>query len=108
MEMDNKKELNFLVNRSNQLHQKYIKEPIYINALSIKNVNSSIIDFLLVNGWTFENDEIVNTVLSHYEGWYFQFLEHEKQGFDLTSKFVFNRLESVLPYPKVFIRDLLK
>ena len=106
--MDNKKRLSFLINRSNILYQNYIKEPIYVNALSIKNVNSSIIDFLLVNGWSFENDEAVNTIISHYEGWYFQFLEHEKQDFDLTSKFVFNRLESVLPYPNNFINKLLK
>ena len=106
--MDNKKKLSFLISRSNLLYQQYIKKTIYINALSIKNVNSEIIEFLTQNGYLFDNDEAVNTVITHYEGWLFQFLDYEKQGFDLSSEFIFKRMDVVLPYPKVFIEKLLK
>lgn len=106
--MDNKKKLSFLIKRSNLLYQQYLNKPIYINALSIKSVNSAIIDFLIQNGYLFNNEEAVNNVITHYEGWYFQFLEYERQGFDLSSKFIFKRLDDVLPYPKEFIEIILK
>jgi hypothetical protein len=100
--------LEFLINRSNSMYQRYKQEPIYINALLIKNVNKKIIELLLSNGHLFKSEEDVNEVLNHFEIWYFQFLQHEKSVNSLKEKFVFNRIEEATAYPKEAIERLLK
>ena len=105
---DQLKKLEFLINRSNILYKQYKEEPIYINALLIKNTNKKIIELLLSKGHLFNNTEDVNEVLNHFEVWYFQFIQLEKSVVSLEEKFVFNRLDQATAYPNQSIVRLLK
>lgn len=100
--------LKFLIDRSNYLYQLYRVNNVYINALLIKSVNKEIIEFLLSNGYKFNNDLEINKILNHFEVWYYQFIEHEKSINSLSNKFVFRRIDQATDYPKQAIESVLK
>ena len=102
------KRLKFLIDRSNYLYQKYRKEPIYINALLIKRVNHEIIDLLLKKGHIFNCDNEINLILNHFEVWYFQFSDLEKNVSTLSEEFIFQRIRQSSPYPIEAINTLFK
>ena len=104
-----KTQLNFLFERTNQLYQLYQKEPIYIRALPLKNVNQKIIDLLLDHGFIFPLDQQkdINEIINHFEIWLFQFNELKKTITTPSDPFIFQRLPQATPYPKLYIKKIL-
>ena len=101
--------LKFLIERTNQLYNLYRKDPLYVRALPLKNVNQKIIDLLLDHGFVFPLDQQtdINEIINHFEIWLFQFNELKKTNTTLSDQFIFQRLPQATPYPKLYIKNIL-
>jgi len=107
-EMKHKKELKFLIDRSNKIYKDYYsKKPIFLYAKQLKVCNKKIIDFLYTKGYLFDDIESINILLNHFEIWLFQFNEFETKKTKLNEKFVFQKIKESIPYPKNEINKLL-
>lgn len=98
------------IQRSEFAYSAYIENKKYFQALRIYKANKIIYDlleeYLLLCD---EKDiELVCNYLFHLEDWFNQFDEKSKGiNMELSSKFVFERLNYAIPFPKDFKNRLI-
>ncbi len=97
------KELYLLMQLSRKGYAKYMKNKIYLHALTIRNANQRIYNLLISNlasiPSALENDAL--DLLNHYDIWMEQFrlFEKEKQP-AAGDTFVFTHLDDQSAFPK--------
>lgn len=98
------------IQRSEFAYSAYLKNKRYFQAIRIYNANKVV--YGLLEEFLFlceEKDiEIVCNYLFHLEDWFNQFENKNKEEkMELSSEFVFERLENAVPFPKDFKDKLL-
>ena len=84
-------------------YSKYLKNKIYLHALTIKSANTRIYNLIVTNpGYIPEelHDDVLN-LLNHYDIWFTQFNDYEmklKPG--LSDNFIFTHLDDQCAFPR--------
>ena len=92
-----------LMRLSREAYTKYLADKIYLHAEKIREANQKIFSLLTTNSSfipaDLEDDIVI--LLSHYQGWFNQFREHQKKTRPaLNDEFVFYPAENHVPFPK--------
>lgn len=84
-------------------YNKYLKNKIYLHALTIKSSNTKIYN-LLISKLEYAPEELhddILTLLNHYDIWFTQFNDFEiKMKPVLTDNFIFTHLDEQCAFPR--------
>ncbi|HCO66531.1 MAG TPA: hypothetical protein DIT04_02080 [Dysgonomonas sp.] len=103
-----KEKLKIAIKRTNIAYALYLNNKSYLTAKRIYNANKIIYNYL--NEFLYEIecvyiDEVIEYIM-HLEDWFLQFELEEQSFINLSSPFIFKRIEGGIPYPKDFIKLL--
>lgn len=91
-------------------YEEYLQKRTYLSAKEIKSINESLINFITGNDECIEerDREGFETLLEHYRGWINQFNDEARREEPTDQdEFVFDRREGVVPFPLIFVTELL-
>ena len=92
-------------------YNKYLKNKIYLHALTIKSANTRIYNLIVSNlAYVPEElqDDILN-LLNHYDIWFIQFNDYEmKIKPALSDNFIFTHLDDQCAFPRLSEQKIFK